>query len=90
MIFSIEKPECIIDMSGALHTLVYILPKIYKYYKVDISGALVDDGKYYKTTKTTPHLMKNSNGQIFVGGGAPAVPNVDFAVREKSFSALDE
>ena len=89
-VLGIEKPECIIDMSGALHTLVYILPKIYKYYKVDISGALVDDGKYYKTTKTTPHLMKNSNGQIFVGGGAPAVPNVDFAVREKSFSALDE
>lgn len=89
-VLGIEKPECVIDMSGALHMLVYILPKIYKYYKVDISGNLVDDGKYYKTTKTTPHLMKNNNGQIFVGGGAPAVPDIDFSVREKSFSAIDE
>ena len=37
-VLGIEKPECVIDMSGALHMLVYILPKIYKYYKIDISG----------------------------------------------------
>lgn len=86
----IDKPECIVDMSGALHILTNIAPKIYKYYKIDITGEMLDNGKYYKTTKTRPALIKNNEGKIYVSGGAPAVPNVDFLVREKNFREFAE
>lgn len=81
----IDRPVCLTDMSGALHILTNVAPKIYKYYKVDITGEMLDDGKYYKTTKTRPELIKNNEGKIYVSGGAPAVANVDYLVREKSY-----
>lgn len=81
-----EKPACIIDTAGSLHILMEIATKIFKYYKVDISGQLLESNKYYKLTKTRPRLVKGNDGKIFVAGGAPAVPNVDFLVREKSFT----
>lgn len=86
----IDRPNCIVDMSGALHILTNIAPKIYKYYTVDITGEMINDGKYYKTTKTRPELIKNTDGKIYVSGGAPAVANVDFLVREKNFREFAE
>ena len=87
----IDKPACLVDMSGALHILINIAPKIYKYYKLDITGELLEADKYYKITKTRPALLKSKDGKIFVSGGAPALPNVDFLVREKSFkTALED
>lgn len=84
-----EKPSCIVDAAGSLHILIEIATKIFKYYKVDISGQLLESNKYYKLTKTRPRLVKGKDGKIFVSGGEPAVPNVDFLVREKSFTTLD-
>lgn len=86
----IDKPNCMVDMSGALHILTNIAPKIYKYYKVDITGEMLDDGKYYKITKTRPMLVRDKNGKIYISGGAPAVANVDFLVREKNFREFAE
>lgn len=82
-----DIPDRIIDMSGALHMLVNISPKVFKYYKLDITGKLVDDGKYYKTAKTVPALIKSNDGKIFVSGGAPAIANVDYLIREDAFKA---
>lgn len=85
-----EKPSCIVDTAGTLHILMEIATKIFKYYKVDISGQLLESSKYYKLTKTRPRLVKGEDGKIFVSGGDVAVPNVDFLVKEKSFTAIDE
>ena len=85
-----ERPTCVIDTAGSLHILMEIATKIFKYYKVDISGQLLESNKYYKLSKTRPSLVKGNDGKIFVSGGEPAVPNVDFLVREKSFTSLDE
>lgn len=85
-----DRPACVIDTAGTLHVLIEIATKIFKYYKVDISGQLLDSNKYYKLTKTRPYLAKDNDGKIFVTGGEPAVPNVDFLVREKSFTNIDE
>ena len=86
----IDRPVCLVDMSGALHIMTNIAPKIYKYYKIDITGEMLEDGKYYKTTKTRPELIRNNEGKIYVSGGAPAVANVDYLVRDKSFKDFAE
>ena len=78
-------PELMIDMSGALHVLVNVVPRIYKYCKLDITGEVIEADKYYKVTKTSPALFKGKDGKIFVTGGAPAMPNVDFHVREQTY-----
>ena len=82
-------PERMIDMSGALHLLVNVSPRIYKYCKLDITGELIEGNKYYKVTKTQPILFKGKDGNIFVNGGAPAIPNVDFHVRQASFKVAE-
>lgn len=85
-----DRPVCIVDTAGSLHILMEIATKIFKYYKIDISGQLLESNKYYKLSKTRPALVKGNDGKIFVSGGDPAIPNVDFLVREKSFTNIDE
>lgn len=83
----IEMPKMSVDMAGVLHILVPHEAKLYKYYQVDIDGALVHEVKYYKSTKVAPQLVTDQYGKVAVAGGDIAVPNVDYLVETPTYRA---
>ena len=84
-VYGVEMPQMSVDMAGVLHILMPHGAKLYKYYQVDIDGAMAQEVKYYKSTKISPQLITDSNGKVAIGGGEAAVPNVDYIVETPTY-----
>lgn len=84
-VYGVEMPQMSVDMAGVLHILMPHGAKLYKYYQVDIDGAMAQEVKYYKSTKISPQLITDSNGKVAIGGGEAAIPNVDYIVETPTY-----
>ena len=86
-VYGVEMPQMSVDMAGVLHVLMPHGAKIYKYYQIDIDGAMAQEVKYFKTTKFSPQLITDSNGKVSVAGGEMAIPHVDYVVEKTTYYA---
>lgn len=86
-VYGIDLPQKAVDMAGVLHVMVPYGSKLYKYYQVDIDGELAGKIQYLKSSKTTPRIIADNNGKVYVSGGDVAIPNVDYLVETTTFKA---
>ncbi|MDD3153281.1 MAG: hypothetical protein PHS41_00320 [Victivallaceae bacterium] len=89
-VFGNEKVRADVDLFSKLHAVVPIASKLVRYMVFDINGKL-ESSKYLRAGKTVPVLTRDQKtGRVFVVGGEPAVPGVDYELPRspsKSFEA---
>ena len=70
---SFEQPQAEIDRANQLHVLHCAAPRAWSYARIGLNGELLTHSSFMET-KTRPHLVHSSNGEIAVHGGTIEEP----------------
>ena len=65
---SLEQPQAEIDRANQLHVLHCAAPRAWSYARIGLNGELLTHSSFMET-KTRPHLVHSSKGEIAVQGG---------------------
>src|SRR6266403_1334790 len=68
-----EQPQAEIDRANQLHVLHCAAPRAWSYARIGLNGELLTHSSFMET-KTRPHLVHSSGGEIAVHGGMVEAP----------------
>jgi hypothetical protein len=68
-----DEPQAEIDRSNQLHVLHCVAPRSWAYSRVGLNGQLIARSSFMET-KTRPHLVRTSDGEVAVRGGMIEAP----------------
>jgi hypothetical protein len=68
-----EEPQAEIDHSNQLHVLHCSAPRAWAYSRIGLNGELLAHSSFMET-KTRPHLVRATNGEVAVRGGTIESP----------------
>jgi hypothetical protein len=81
-----EQPQAEIDRANQLHVLHCAAPRAWSYARIGLNGELLTHSSFMET-KTRPHLVHASNGEIAVHGGMVEAPAQSSASKAPKLSA---
>jgi len=70
---ALEQPQAEIDRVNQLHVLHCAAPRAWSYARVGLNGELLEHSTFMET-KTRPHLVHSSGGEVAVRGGMVEAP----------------
>ena len=72
-----EKIHAQVDMLSRIHVLNPISTNVHHYLSFALDGGNTIN-QYWKNTETIPTLVRNRDGKVFIVGGTPALPGIDY------------